>query len=77
MQTVEYIDNFNVSILPPIAKQELFDFYGYLVAKYSLRTDISEQKKVPGISTKELLKKGTVCAVGGDAVKECEDIYNE
>lgn len=30
-----------------------------------------------GFTAKELLHKGTVCELGGDSVKDCEELYNE
>jgi hypothetical protein len=36
-----------------------------------------QEKSIIGITANELLNNGTICSLGGDAVKECEELYNE
>jgi len=73
MQATELNETFNISLLPPFAKKELLDFYDYLLSKYSTITE--KKNQMSGLSAEYLLKKGSVCAIGGDAVAECEALY--
>jgi hypothetical protein len=42
----------------------------------SIMPPIAHKKSIIGITANELLNNGTICSLGGDALKECEELYN-